>query len=88
MHWISHQKKKGPVGIKPPNRGVNKTNSVVISGFESLSKQLYYVWLDNLFVSNNLLHYLRQNSYRAAGTTRTNLGIAQELVKKKNKEKT
>lgn len=86
LHWIWHQKGKGPVGIKPPNRRLNKTNSVVISCLESLPKQPYCVWLDNLFVSNNLLHYLRQNGYGAAGTARTNSGVAQELVKKKNEE--
>lgn len=88
LHWIWHQKVKGPVGIKPPNRRLNKTDSVVISCLEILPKQPYCVWLDNLFVSNSLLHYLRQNGYGAAGTARTNSGMAEELVKKKNEEKT
>ena len=71
-----------------PNRRLNKTDSVIISCFESLPKQPYCVWLDNLFVNNNFLYYFYQNDYWAADTAHTNLGIVKNLVKKKNKERT
>ena len=72
FHRIWHQKGKGPGGIKPPNRRLNKTNSIIISCLKSLPKQPYYIWLDNLFVSNNLLYYLCQNGYGAADIAYTN----------------
>ncbi len=38
LHCIWNQKRKGPVGIKPSNRRLIKTNSIVISCLERLPK--------------------------------------------------
>lgn len=86
-HWIFHQKGKGPVGVKPPTPHLNKTNSVVVACLESLPKQPYCVWLDNLFISNNLLQYLHHKGYEAAGTARANSGMVEELIQKKARKK-
>lgn len=51
LHWIWDKKSKGPVNMKPRNCKLNKTNTIV------LSREPYYMWLDNIFVSNSLLHY-------------------------------
>ena len=86
LHWIYHQKSKGPVGIKPP-KGLNKTNAVVVRSLEALPKQPYCAWLDNLFVSHKLLTHLRSKGFGAAGTARKNSGIVKKLAVLKESEK-
>ncbi len=88
LYWIWNKKGKRPVNIKPPNRKLNKTNTVVLACLESLPKQPYYVWLDNLFVNNNLLQYLCQKGYDPAKTARANSGMVEELINHKAEEKT
>jgi hypothetical protein len=87
LHWIFHQKTKGPVGIKPP-KGLNPTNAVVVRSLEALPRQQYCVWLDNLFVSHKLLKYLRSMGIGAAGTARVNSGVVRRLADLKRDEKT
>ncbi|MCJ1465813.1 hypothetical protein MMC07_004432 [Pseudocyphellaria aurata] len=67
LHWIWHQKIKVPVGVKPPKlpktRRINSTNSVAVACLKSLPGQPYCVWLDNLFVSKNLMTYFREQGF-------------------------
>lgn len=88
LSWVFHQKAKGPVGIIRAPKGLNKTNAVVPYLLNQLPKQPYCVWLDNLFTSHNLMIQLREKGYGAAGTCRVNSGVVQDLVDKKNAEKT
>lgn len=81
-----HQKQKGPVNIKVL-KGLNKTNAVVLYLLNQMPKQPYCVWLDNLFTSHNLMALLREKGYRAAGTSRANSGVVQDLIDKKDAEK-
>ena len=83
-----YQKQKGPVNIKKAPKGLNKTNAVILYLLNQLPKQPYCVWLDNLFTSHNLMTQLRDNGYGAAGTCRVNSGVVQDLIDKKNAEKT
>lgn len=88
LSWMFHQKQKGPVGIKKAPKGLNKTNAVVLHLLNRLPQQPYCVWLDNLFTSHNLMTLLREKGYGAAGTGRINSGVVQDLIDKKNAEKT
>lgn len=91
LHWIWHQKNKGPVEVKPPKlpkpHAINPTNSVVVACLKSLPVQPYCVWLDNLFVSKNLMTYLREEGFSAAGTATTKSGVSESMVKRKQAEK-
>lgn len=91
LHWIWHQKNKDPVEVKPPKlpkpRAINPTNSVVVACFKSLPVQPYCVWLDNLFVSKNLMTYLREEGFSAAGTATTKSRVSESMVKRKQAEK-
>ena len=87
LSWMFYQKGKGPVNIKQAPKGLNKTNAVVLYLLNQLPKELYCVWLDNLFTSHNLMIQLREKRYGAAETCRVNSGVVQDLVSKKNMEK-
>lgn len=88
LSWMFHQKQKGPVNIKKVPKGLNKTNAVVLYLLNQMPKQPYCVWLDNLFTSHNLMAMLREKGYGAAGTCRANSGVVQDLIDKKDAEKT
>jgi hypothetical protein len=42
--------------------------------------------MDNLFISENFLEFLRSNSYGTTGTCRTNTGVITELIDLKKKD--
>jgi hypothetical protein len=97
MNWTWHQpgKKGGPVGVLIPKelggtvngKGGNKTQAVVYHLLERLPTARYHVYLDNLFVSDRLLRFLRSKNYGATGTCRTNSGVIKELVQNKQADK-
>lgn len=52
-----------------------------------MPKQLYCVWLDNLFINHNLMALLQKKDYGATGICRANSGVVQDLIDKKNTKK-
>ena len=93
LHWIYHQKGKGPwncILVK----GLNLTASVVVRILDILPKDIklgsnprYHVFLDNLFVSYKLLIELCCRNIRATGTARSNLGVIKDLLELKLMDK-
>jgi hypothetical protein len=100
LRWIWHckGKKGGPVGVevpaelgasKKPKREGNKTAAVVPHLLGLLPPPAYgryHVYLDNLFVSDVLIKYLRSRGWAATGTCRKDAGIAQKLYDLKAKD--
>jgi hypothetical protein len=90
-------KKHGLISVKTPielggtktRKGGNKTQVVVVQLLEQLPKRdsLYYVYLNNLFVSKKLLELFRSKGYAVTRTCRTNSGIISELIELKKKDK-
>jgi hypothetical protein len=90
LQWLWHAKGKGngPIRVLTPpelgsknGKGGNKTAAVVshLLGLLPYTRR-YVVYLDNLFVSQPLLRYLRSKGWGATGTARTNSGILKEYV--------
>jgi ssDNA-binding Zn-finger/Zn-ribbon topoisomerase 1 len=52
-----------------------------------LPKQIYYVFIDNLFSLPNLFYALREAGYRATGIACPNCGITKKLKLAKGKDK-
>jgi hypothetical protein len=59
---------------------------VVIYLVNMLLKQIYYIYMDNLFSSPNLFCALREVGYGAIGTARPNCNITKELKVIKGKD--
>jgi hypothetical protein len=99
LHWIWHSPGRalGPVG-RPQRRkkkpqddpyDVNPTQAVVVALLETLPRNTYHVFLDNLFSSPQLFRQLRQLhlGVGATGTARTNAGLYERLVKAKEDDR-
>jgi hypothetical protein len=93
LQWTWHSKgAQGPEGVRAPvalggpktNRGAglsgNRTQAVVPHLLCRLPPANYIVLLDNLFVSNKLMMYLRELEFGAIGTARRDSGIVQRLL--------
>jgi hypothetical protein len=90
LRWIWHYKGKkgGLVGVKvpkelgyskKPKREGNKTAAVVLHLLGLLPYPIhgrYHVYLNNLFVSDVLIKYLRSRGWAATGTCQKDSGIA------------
>jgi hypothetical protein len=97
LQWIWHERgnKNGPVGVITPcelggtkaGKGGNKTQATVVHLLKLLPPAHYHVFLDNLFTSKKLLHYLRDCGWAATGTCRVDSGVVSELVEVKKAEK-
>ncbi|KFA67132.1 hypothetical protein S40285_09769 [Stachybotrys chlorohalonatus IBT 40285] len=68
---------------------INPTQAVVVKLIEALPRQIYHVYLDNLFLSPQLFRRLRQLylGVGATGTVRTNARIYNRLVKAKEDDR-
>ena len=94
LQWIWHRKGagNGPIGVciprelggtKKEGKGGNKTQATIVALLERLpplKEGRYHVFLDNLFTSKKLLHYLRSRGWGATGIARTNSGVVSELI--------
>jgi hypothetical protein len=95
-NWHKPGEKNGPVGVKTPvelggtkrdGKGGNRTQAVVLKLLERLPGKGYHCFMDNLFVSERFLEFLRSKGYGATGTCRTNSGVITELIDLKKKDK-
>jgi hypothetical protein len=80
---------KTPVELdrsKAQGKGGNKTQAVAYELLERLPGKGYYCFMDNLFISENFLEFLRSNSYSTTGTCCTNTGVITELIDLKKKD--
>jgi hypothetical protein len=66
---------------------LSNTAGVVIHLVNMLPKQIYHVFIDNLFSSPNLFRTLREAGHGATGTAHPNCGITEELKLVKGKDK-
>jgi hypothetical protein len=66
---------------------LSNTQGVVISLCDSLPKQTYHVFVDNLFSTPPLFRKLRDHGYRATGTARPNCDIHKDLKRDKALDK-
>ncbi|KFA49131.1 hypothetical protein S40293_10331, partial [Stachybotrys chartarum IBT 40293] len=68
---------------------VNPTQAVVVALLETLPRNTYHVFLDNLFSSPQLFRRLRQLhlGIGATGTARTNAGLYERLIKAKDDDR-
>ncbi|KFA69442.1 hypothetical protein S40285_04622 [Stachybotrys chlorohalonatus IBT 40285] len=103
LQWIWHRpgSKYGPIGIegcqglkvktldgssdKPPP--LNPTQAAVVALVNRLSKDIYHVFLDNIFSSPDLFNALRQLGIWATGTCCMNCGIYRQIVKLKEDDR-
>jgi hypothetical protein len=100
-NWHIPGDKNGPVGVRTPRelggtkkegKGGNKTQAVVLALIDRLPPPLtgsgYHCFLDNLFVSHKFLLYARESrGIGLTGTCRNNVGVIQELLTLKKKDK-
>ena len=91
MHWIWHAKGDGPQKIKIPKPLEKNKIVVVVSALLNTLPQgppgTYSVTLDNLFTSTKLLVYFSAEGFGACDTTRTNVGVHQDLIDHKKSDK-
>jgi hypothetical protein len=66
---------------------LGNTQGVVVSLCDSLPKQTYHVFVDNLFSTPPLFRKLRDHGYGATGTARPNCGIHKDLKRDKKLDK-
>jgi hypothetical protein len=74
-------------GTKQDRNNRNKTQAIAFSLLEYLPGKGYYCFMDNLFISERFLEFLRKQGYSATGIYRTNSRVITELIdlKKSNK---
>jgi hypothetical protein len=84
-----------PIRIKTPvelnrskaqGKNSNKTQAIIYKLLEHFPGKDYYCFMDNLFISENFLEFLRSNSYNTTGICYTNAGIIMELIDLKKKD--
>jgi hypothetical protein len=68
---------------KKPKK-LNPTQAIIPALLKLLPKASYYVYLDNLFTSNQLLEYLQKEGFAATSTCRKLSGVIQDIVTLKN----
>lgn len=66
---------------------INLINSIKIACFKFLPIQPYCISLDNLFISKNLITYLRNKSFFVTDITITKSGVLESMMKKKQIKK-
>ena len=66
---------------------LSNTAGIIIHLVNILPKQIYHIFIDNLFSSPNLFRALREAGHGATGTARPNCGITKELKFAKGKDK-
>ena len=71
---------------KKDSRGRNKTQVVAFSFLERLPGTGYCYFLDNLFVSERFLEFLRSKNYGATRIYRINTRVISELIDLKKQD--
>jgi hypothetical protein len=74
-------------GSKKEGKGGNKTQVVVFAFLERLPGKGYYCFMDNLFVSERFLEFLRSQGYSVTRTCWTNTRVISELINLKQKDR-
>jgi hypothetical protein len=74
-------------GTKKDKNNRNKTQAVAFSLLEHLPRKEYYCFIDNLFISERFLEFLRKQRYSATGICYTNSRVITELIDLKNSNK-
>jgi hypothetical protein len=94
-NWHIPGENNGPVGVKTPvelggtkaqGKGGNKTQAVAFKLLERLPGKGYHCFMDNLFISERFLEFLRSEGYGATGTCRSNAGVITELLDLKKQD--